>query len=133
MNRRGIVQQVVVLAFEVFVEERDRTGSYRLALSSRSGGRITRCCRIVNHRAFVRKTAMRRGLKLTPECLMGCLGEKGQGRSQPFAKAGAALGTFSDYFLGCSKREDMQLSQVLDCGDRVEGQSQLWMDQGGTD
>ena len=56
ISRRGIVQQVVVLAFEVFVEERDRASSDRLALSPGSGGRITRLCWIVNQRAAIGKT-----------------------------------------------------------------------------
>src|SRR5262245_44607546 len=42
MNRRGVVQQVVILAFEVFVEERERAGSDRPALLPGNGGRINR-------------------------------------------------------------------------------------------
>ena len=77
INRRGIVQQVVVLAFEVLVEERERAGSYRLALSPGSGGRITCLCWLVNQRAAIDKTDMRRILNLKPECIVSRLIEKG--------------------------------------------------------
>ena len=42
VNRSRVVQQVVVLILEVFVEERKRAGSYRLAYSLGSGGWVTR-------------------------------------------------------------------------------------------
>ena len=42
INRRGVVQQVVVLAFEVLVEERKRTGSYCLTYAPGSERWITR-------------------------------------------------------------------------------------------
>jgi len=42
INHCGVVQQVVVLAFEVLVKEREDGGSYRLALSPGSEGGIAR-------------------------------------------------------------------------------------------
>ena len=42
INRRRVVQQMIVLAFKVFVEEGERAGSDRLANRPGSGGRI-RC------------------------------------------------------------------------------------------
>ena len=88
VNRRGIVQQVVVLVLEVFVEEREHAGSYRLALGPGSGGRISRPSLIADQRASVLKTLMCSALNLQPECIAGCLGEEGQGGIQPWTVAG---------------------------------------------
>ncbi len=62
INRRGVVQQVVVLVLEVLVEEGERAGSYRLAYAPGSGGRTSReCkCRAVNQPDNLVKTVMQR-------------------------------------------------------------------------
>ncbi len=83
---------MVILAFEVFIEEGEDTGSYRFAFCLGSGGRVARLRWVVNQGAMIGKTRMRGVLNLKPECILGCLGEKDLGSRQPTAFEGLVDG-----------------------------------------
>ena len=79
INGCGIVQQVVVLVLEVFVEERNHAGSDRPALLPGNGGWIRRPGLFANERAPILKTLMAGILNLKPEGMVDRVGEKDQG------------------------------------------------------
>ena len=121
MNRRGVVQQVVILVLEVFVEEGERAGSYRLALRPRNGCRISRPCLVANQRASVLKTLMRRVLDLKPVGILDRVGEQEQRTMQPLGGVGRRcwLGRPRIRALAVHRKKRLLESKLIEVGWRL--------------